>query len=80
MCIRDRPQSTRSLTFWGRFLSAACRGTTWDFNVAHPMSTPLGTVDAAYYPECAGVYGASCLLYTSKSMVMPEKAAPRAVM
>ncbi len=54
-----QPQSTRSLTFWGRFLSAACRGTTWDFNVAHPMSTPLGTVDAAYYPECAGVYGAS---------------------
>jgi hypothetical protein len=54
-----QPQSTRSLTFWGRFVSAPCSSTAWGFNVAHALTTPLGTVDAAYYPECGGVYGPS---------------------
>jgi hypothetical protein len=56
-----QPESTRSLTFWGRFTQAPCNEAVWGFAAAHDFSTPLGAVDGsvAYYPDCSGRFGPS---------------------
>ena len=62
--LAPHPESTRSLTFWGHFVVGACAtaetAPVWGFTAEHDsFTTPLGPVSAAYYPECAGVFGPS---------------------
>jgi hypothetical protein len=58
-----RVESTRALTFWGHFVAGSCAtanvAPVWGFTARHNFTTPLGIVDTAFYPNCAGLFGPS---------------------
>ena len=55
-----QPENTRSLTFWGRFVSEPCASKVWGFTASHPLpNEPLEAADAGFFPACGDSYGPS---------------------
>lgn len=55
----SQPQNQRSTVIWGRWTSGPCTTSPWGYTVSHSLTSPLGPVDGAYWPDCRGTYGPS---------------------